>query len=172
MKRGLKITLIVITILVTVVNVPIIGGFFLPKSHVVTKTIHLPYDPENVWLFIMQPENFPNWRASVKKVDVVSTNPDGLTSWREYYKYCKPTMFQITEAVPYSSISLKTADLAAPFVGKWIIRTDEIEEGTLLTITEDTYIYNPIYRSVAHIRGRDTDINEFLADIKEGMKHQ
>lgn len=172
MKRALKITLIVITILVVIINIPIIGGLFLPKSHTVTKSIHLNYDIENVWIYITNVKQYPQWLHRVKKVEVVSTNPQGLTSWQEYYQYRKPTMFQIIESAPYSDLVIKIADKETPLLGKWTYHLKEEENGTLLTITETTEIYNPIYRSIAYLKGQDSNLNEYIKDLQEGMNHQ
>ncbi len=172
MNRALKIILIVVIIVVVIINIPVIGGLFLPKSHTVTKTIHLNYDIENVWVYITNVQQYPKWLHRVKKVEVVSTNPQGLTSWQEHYQYDKPTMFQIKESYPYSNLVIKTADLETPFTGKWIINLKEEENGTLLTITEQTEIYNPIYRSLAYMRGQDSNLDEYVTNLKDGMAHQ
>lgn len=172
MKRGLKITLIVVVIVITIVNIPIIGGLFLPKSHKITKTLFLNYDPENIWVYINDIEHYPKWRPSVKKVEIVSTNPAGLTSWQEYYHFNSRTMFQITESTPYSDMVIKTADRESYYSCKWNISIKEAENGTLLTIVEEGEIYNPLFRSIAKLKGIDKPLNEYLSDLKAGLSHQ
>jgi hypothetical protein len=172
MKRGLKITLIILIVLVVLINIPIIGGLFLPKSHKFTKTAFLKYDPENIWVYITNIEHYPNWRPAVKKVEVVSTNPAGLTSWMEYYRFNNRTMYQITEATPYSDLVIKTADKEAYSSCKWTVNIKEAENGTLLTITEEGEIYNPLFRSIAKIKGVDKPLTDYIGDLKNGLSHQ
>ncbi len=172
MKKGFKITLIILTIIVVIINIPIIGGLFLPKSHKVTKTMFVKYDPENVYLFITNVKEYPKWLHRVKKVEIVSTNPSGLTSWQEHYSYGKPMMYQIMEAAPYSDLTIKTANAEAYYVNTWKINIKEVENGTMLTITEDGDIYNPFFRTIAKLRGTDYSLNEYMADLKEALTHQ
>jgi ribosome-associated toxin RatA of RatAB toxin-antitoxin module len=172
MKRGLKITLIVTIIVITLINIPIIGGLFLPKSHKITKTLFLKYDPENIWVYITNVEHYPKWRPSVKKVEVVSTNPAGLTSWQEFYRFNRHTMFQVTEANPYTDLIIKTADKESYYYNKWSINIKEAENGSLLTITEEGEISNPLFRSIAKLKGVDQPLTEYINDLKTGLSHQ
>lgn len=173
MNKKVKKSLIGIVIfLVFLGALPLIASLFIEKEKTFQKKIEVPYDPENVWIFITHVENYPKWLPFIKEVQVITTNPQGLNSWREYYRSGRPVLFQVTEAEAYSYIEIKTADPLVYFRRTVKISIKETETGTSVEMKEDVIIPNPYYRFFEKIQSQKPYTEIFLNSLESALKSQ
>jgi hypothetical protein len=64
----------------------------------------------------------------------------------------------------------RIADRSLPFGGRWTFELSPAPGGTLLRITEDGEVYNPIFRFVSRfVFGHDRTINGYLEDLERHL---
>jgi len=74
-----------------------------------------------------------------------------------------------TESIPPKRLVSRIADTNLPFGGSWTYEiTDDIADRTVLTITEDGDVYNPIFRFASRfVMGQTATIDRYLADVEK-----
>jgi uncharacterized protein YndB with AHSA1/START domain len=140
--------LIAAAVLVTLVVVLVLIGSFLPRAHVVARSIQLGQPPEAVWQVITDFANVPTWHTALKRVERLSDN-NGHAVWRETYKGGPPIQLETVEIVPPHRLVRSIADEKGPFSGRWEFAVDEEAAGSRVTITEHGVIPNPLVRFIA-----------------------
>jgi hypothetical protein len=53
----------------------------------------------------------------------------------------------------------------APFGGRWIYELEAVPGGTRLTVTEEGWIRNPLFRAMGHAMGLDRTIKGYLRSL-------
>jgi uncharacterized protein YndB with AHSA1/START domain len=141
------IFIVTITLVGLVALVALIGAM-LPRDHVASVTARIAAKPADVWTTITTPVAFPEWRSDVKRVELLSSTPAGV-SWREHGRN-GAISFAIDAWEPPTRLVGRIADKGLPFGGSWEYRVEpDGESGSRVTITERGSIYNPIFRFVS-----------------------
>ena len=96
-------------------------GSFLPRSHTASRTLRLRRSPPEVWPVVTQMAS-----GSSVEVDVVESSPPHRLVTR-----VKPT--------------------ERHFGGTWTIAIASVADGSTLTITEDGWVANPIFRFISRL---------------------
>jgi uncharacterized protein YndB with AHSA1/START domain len=122
-------------------------GAFLPAGHSVTVARELAAPPEKIWDAITTVEDFPAWRPGVVRAE--SLEPiGGWPAWREEGPDGTLT-FAVAAVEPSRMLVTEIVDEGLPFGGRWTYVLEPTATGTRVTITEDGFVYNPIYRIVS-----------------------
>ena len=145
----MKWILIVAGVVAGLIALMAIIGSLMPKGHKASRSAVINTPPEVLWRTMTDCEAFPQWRDDVKTVEVL---PDrgGHRVWREDGKNGKMTLETI-EASPPSRLVLRIADPDLPFGGTWTYELQPSGGGSLVTITEDGEVYNPIFRFMGRV---------------------
>jgi uncharacterized protein YndB with AHSA1/START domain len=121
-----------------------------------------------VWDAITGIERFPTWRKDVKNVQSLP-DQDGRRMWSEDGSSGKLT-FVVERAEAPRLLVTRLADPTLPFGGTWTYELAAAGNGTLVRITEDGEIYNPLFRFMArYIFGHDRTIASYLAALGESL---
>lgn len=159
--RWVLITLVVIVALILAV---VAIGYALPVKHVATRKARLGQSPEKVFLAITDVKNFPAWRPSVKQIEVLPANGH-YARFREIGSDGS-ILFETDSVVPGKRLVNRIADPSLPFGGRWIYELTPEAGGTVITITEEGEVYNPIFRFGSRfIMGHTRTIDRYLADL-------
>jgi uncharacterized protein YndB with AHSA1/START domain len=142
--------MIALAILVGIFVLIVLIGSFLPRRHVVARTLKTARSPEEVWQVITDYEAVPTWHKDVK---AVARLPDrnGHPVWRETYKGNYPIQLEITEAVAPRRLVRAIADEKGPFSGCWEFDMVPEDGGCRVTLTERGDIANPFFRFMARL---------------------
>ena len=139
----MKWILIGIAVMAAVVAVIAAIGATLPRDHVASRSLALRRPAEEVWLAIMQAT-----AASGVPVDVVESDPPRR---------------QVT----------RVKDTERNFGGTWTITITPSPTGSTLTITEDGWVGNPIFRFVSrYIMGHHATMDGMLKDVAKKFGEQ
>jgi uncharacterized protein YndB with AHSA1/START domain len=122
-------------------------GSFLPVRHSVTVAREVAAPPAEVWDAITGVEDFPAWRPGVVRAERLEPI-GGWPAWREEGPDGTLT-FAVAAVEPGRMLVTEILDEGLPFGGRWTYTLEPTPEGTEVTITEDGYVYNPIYRIVS-----------------------
>lgn len=123
-------------VLIVLVAVIVLVGAALPRDHVASRSLALRRPAEEVWPVIMQAT-----AASGVPVDVVESDPPRR---------------QVT----------RVKDTEKNFGGTWTITITPSSGGSTLTITEDGWVANPIFRFVSrYVMGHHATMDGMLKDV-------
>jgi uncharacterized protein YndB with AHSA1/START domain len=150
--------------LVFIVVVVLLIGWSLPVAHRVTRDATYRATPAQVFSLITDAKSFPQWRPSVKQVEVLPA-VDGHPQFREIGKNGS-ILFQVDSAQSDQLLVTRIADPSLPFGGKWTYELTRRGDSTNLRITEDGEVYNPLFRFVSRfVIGHTATIDEYLGDV-------
>lgn len=140
-------------------------GATLPVSHTATASARVAATPEQVWTLITDVQRFPEWRpgvVSVRRLDAV----DGRMVWQEETATGVLT-FGVQEREPPRRLVARIMDEGLPFGGQWTYEVSADGDGSLLRITEDGEVYNPIFRFVSRfVLGHEATIRDYLSGVE------
>lgn len=143
-------------------------GSRLPLAHVASREARLPAPPDAVWRAITDVERYPTWRDGVSRVERL---PDraGKKTWVEHGSDGRITM-TVDRAEPPRLLVVRIADPDLPFGGTWTYDLSGDGEGSVLKITENGEIYNPLFRFVARfVLGYERTMSSYLASLEKSF---
>ena len=134
-----------------VVGIPLLLaaiGLLLAPGHVATRTARYARSPEQIWDVISDPVGAAAWRPELERVEL-RPPVDGRTSYVEHGKH-GAIPFVVEELTPPRRMVVRILDDKLPFGGRWIFTVTREGEGeSRLTITEDGFVKNPIFRTLS-----------------------
>lgn len=134
-------------------------GLVLPRGHVSSRRAHLARPREDVWRAIDDVERYPTWR---KGVTAVARDGRAFTETSSHGKI----RYEVVEAQAPGLRITRIADPKLPFGGRWIYELAEDRGGTRLTITEDGFITNPVFRTLSRtVFSTTATLERFLTDL-------
>jgi uncharacterized protein YndB with AHSA1/START domain len=148
-------------------------GALLPRTHVARRTLHVRRTPAEVWALITDIAGFPSWRSGVTHIDRLPDR-DGRARWVEHGS-SGDIPLQTIDAQPPERLVLRIDDPQLPFGGTWTYILRPAPDGATLTITEDGWVSNVIFRAVSRlVIGHHATIDVYLKNVaaKLGEKPQ
>ena len=141
-----------------------LGGLFLPRDHVASVRVHLEAGPSEVFATLANTDGYPGWRHEVERVERLAPL-DGKPSWREYTQH-GPVTYVLEMFVPGSRLVVAIDDDALPYGGRWVYVLEPVGGGTRLTLTEEGFVKNPLFRFLSHVVfGQTATMEAYLADL-------
>lgn len=138
-------------------------GFLLPVAHTARREQPLAAPPDVVWRVITDVGAFPSWRGDVTRVERMPDR-EGRTVWIE-----EGSAGRLPMAVEHSEPPRRLVtriEPGLPFGGTWTYEIAPAGAGSLLTITEDGEVYNPIFRFMSRfIFGHDGTLAAYMTAI-------
>jgi uncharacterized protein YndB with AHSA1/START domain len=165
----MKYALIVVGVIVAIVVIVAIIGWFQPVAHKASRERTFAASPDSLYAIIADAEKAPTWRRKLKSVEIVASD-SGKRSFREVGSD-GTILYVVEEAVPGKRYVTRIADKSLPFGGKWTFELTPSGTGTTLRITEDGEVYNPIFRFVSRfVMGHHATIETFLDDLSTKVR--
>lgn len=160
----MKWILLALGILVGLGVLVAILGTLIPREHVASRTVRLSRPPEEVWKAITDFAAHPSWRADLKTMERLPDR-DGHAVWREVRR-TGPMTLELVESQPPSRLVTRIADRNLPFGGSWTYEIRGSEGGSLVTISENGEIYNPVFRLMArYVFGYHATMDAYLTAL-------
>jgi hypothetical protein len=158
----MKWMFLLLAILVLPIVVVLITGMLLPRSHIATRSLQLHQPTDPVYALIAGP---PNWRPSIRSYEPVG-KIEGKPHWREIDVHNHAITYEEEESSPPLRRVTRIADRNLPFGGTWTYELQSTPDGTLLRITENGEVYNPLLRFVNRFfMGHTATIDRYLTDV-------
>jgi hypothetical protein len=151
---------IVLASLVGLVAVMAGIGLALPRNHVAARRATFAKSPEEVWRALTDLDAYPRWRRGVTVIERLSPT-----------EFCERSSqgvirFEIAEERPHELRITRIADPRLPFGGRWIYELAPAGDGTRLTITEDGFVTNPVFRFLARtVFSTAGTLEKFLTEL-------
>jgi uncharacterized protein YndB with AHSA1/START domain len=151
-------------IVALIVVLVLVAGSMLPIAHRVSREAIYRVPPADVYQLITNVSAFPEWRPTVKSVEVLPT-VNGHSQFREIGDNGS-ILYEIDSLAPDRLLVTRITDRSLPFGGKWTYELIPNGGSTTLRITEDGEVYNPIFRFVSRfIFGHSSTIDQYLGDV-------
>ena len=161
MKRGARIAAWSVGAVIALALLVFLVGLFLPVGHTVTVAREVAATPDEVWGVITGVEEFSAWRPGVARAERLEPI-GGWPAWREEGPDGTLT-FAVAAVEPGRMLVTEIVDEGLPFGGRWTYTLEPTPTGTQVTITEDGFVYNPIYRIVSRFWvGYETTADTYL----------
>jgi Polyketide cyclase / dehydrase and lipid transport len=155
----MKIVLTIVAVLVLAVLAVVGIGAMLPKRHVATRSASFRATPEALFALISGPQE---WRPDVQRSEMV---PDagGKVLMRESSKDGGTMLYEVVESTPPRSLTRRIATPNLPFSGSWTYTLEPRDGGTVVRITEDAEVYNPVFRFMSRfVMGQTKTMDAYL----------
>jgi hypothetical protein len=156
--------LIVAGSLIGLVVVVAAVGLALPRAHRVTSRLRLTQPPDSVWATIRDIGQVASWWPEVKKVERLE-DPGGQERWRESLSGDLALVLLIAEESPPTRLRTVIEDTGAPFGGEWIYQIFPDGGGSILQVTEEGWVSNPVFRVVSRVMGHHRTMDAYLTAL-------
>jgi hypothetical protein len=145
-----------------VAAIVVLIGAMLPKEHVASGKMLVRATPGELFSLIAGPSG---WRGV--KYELLTETP---LKWRETDAN-GAIVYERVETIAPTRIVNRIADPKLPFGGRWTYEIAPGGSGSVLTITENGEVYNPIFRFVSRfIMGHTATIEKYLRDLSAHYK--
>ncbi len=141
---------IVLVVLLGLLALVLSVAAFVPRKHAVSVRARYDQTPTVVWAVITDVDALPSWRSDVRSVERL---PDvhGRPAWIERSKHGALPLAVVEWDAPRKLVT-RIADDARKlsFGGTWTWHLREVPNGCELTITENGFISNSLFRVITH----------------------
>jgi hypothetical protein len=149
---------LVALVLAIILAISVIGSL-LPKRHVVSRSASYRATPEHLFSLIAGPQS---WRPDVLRWEAVP-DANGRELMRETTRKGETTVYEVLDRVPPASIKRRIATENLPYSGTWSYSLQHTGESTVVRITEDGQVYNPVFRFVSRfVLGHTRTMDAYL----------
>ena len=148
-----------LTVLLTLV------GTLIPRNHRATSRARLSQPPDLVWPVVRDLAGVARWWPDVKRVEAEPAEA-GVERWRQTFRTNFELPIRVVESEPPSRLkTVIEAGPGAPFGGSWTYDVAGVDGGTLVSITEDGWIGNPIFRLFSRVMGYHGTMDSYLGAL-------
>jgi hypothetical protein len=114
----------------------------LPKRHIVWRSASFHATPERLFFLIAGPQD---WRPDVLRCEAVH-DAGGRELMRETTRKNETITYEVLDRVPSKSLKRRIATEKLPYAGTWTYSLQPEGGITVVRITEDGEVYNPVFR--------------------------
>ena len=160
----MRYVLIAIGCLVALILIVVGIGYSLPVRHRASRAARYATSPSSIFTTIADVDHYPGWRSDVTRVELVP-NDSGPMRFREIGRN-GAILYEVERREPDRLLVTRIADPTLPFGGAWTYELTPSPDGTLLRITEDGEVRNPVFRFVSRfVLGQTATIDRYLTDL-------
>lgn len=139
-------------------------GTFLPRRHVVSRSILLDTPPDEVYRTIRDVGSAAAWRTGIDRVEILEP-VGGRPRFRETAGRDAVT-YQIERDDPPRAFVTRIVNTDLGYSGSWTYDVVQASSGTRVTITETGDVSNVLFRTIsALIIGHNRTIDAYLRDL-------
>lgn len=153
--------LIAAVVLVGVPAVLAVVGMFLPRGHVVRRSVRLRASPAAVWAVMSDLAAVPAWWPYLSKAERIEDR-DGLEVWLETRANRWSVPLVTVEATAERRMVRRLADAGLSFAGEWTYEIDSAEEGSVVRVTERGEVKSPVLRVFARAGDPRAALDSYL----------
>jgi Polyketide cyclase / dehydrase and lipid transport len=158
----MKLLIIVVGASAASILLVIVIGMLSPKAHTASRSAVFKSTPEQLFALIDGPQT---WRSNMKKYEPVSTS-DGRRQWRETDDHGRTITYEAVERRPPTLLKTRIVTADLPYSGMWTLNLEPMDGVTVLRITEQGEVYNPVFRFVSRfVIGQTRTIETYLRDL-------
>lgn len=142
------------------------AGLFLPREHRAARSLRLARTtPEQVWAVISEHGRDPEWRSDVKATTRLEDH-HGHAVWQDTFRNGQAMSYETLEAEPGRRLVRRILESGGPYGGTWTYELEAEGAGARLVLTEEGWISNPVFRTLARFAfGHHRTLEGYLRDL-------
>jgi len=157
----------IVGVLAALVALIVSVGYALPVQHVASRSASFRQSPEEIFTVLTDVARFAEWRSDVTSAEVLSATP---LRWQEHGSNGDITYIVDASSRPARLVT-RIDDRSLPFGGTWTYEVSAGTAGTLLTITENGEVYNPVFRVMSRfVFGHTATLDAYLAALQKRLQ--
>ncbi|MDB5010963.1 MAG: polyketide cyclase [Mucilaginibacter sp.] len=161
MKWVFLITGLIVSLLIIVGII----GYFLPEKHTASVRVIINAEPGKVWRKLMDFAAYPQWRKNLKSVEVISES-----EWVEIDQHNNRLPLKVTAIEPNKKLITLINSQHLAFGGSWEFDLQPTGNQTIVTITENGEVYNPIFRFVSKfMMGHTANVKQYAGYLEQSF---
>jgi hypothetical protein len=134
-------------------------GALLPKHHIASRSAAYRATPERLFSLIAGPQD---WRPDVARSEVLP-DPRGRELLRETTRDGKTITYEVLDRAAPTSLKRRIVNDNLPYSGTWTYSLQPEGELTIVRITEDGQVFNPVFRFVSRfVLGHTRTLDAYL----------
>ena len=106
----------------------------------------------------------PSWWPDVKAVERLEQS-EGKERWRETMSGDMRLVLRLEDIVPVTGMRSVIEDTGEPFGGEWLYAITPSGTGSVIEITEDGWVSNPVFRVVSRLIGHHRTLDSYLSAL-------
>lgn len=138
-------------------------GMFIPRDHAVSVRARFARTPSEIWSAITDFDAIPQWWPDVKSVER-KPDVDGRPAWIEHMRHGPLPLVVVEWEAPRKMVArVVDEERRMPFGGTWTWHLREIPGGCEVTISENGFVRNMLFRVIAHyVMGHTRTLESYL----------
>ena len=141
-------------------------GSTLPEKSTLISTKSFEATKNLIWAALLDIESYPLWKPGLKHIEMLGTNEDGLTKWREFYPLGKVITYEITEYIPKTLIEFQIIETNKAAEGVWIYKLSNYEERGVLQVKRFAIVKSKLERFIRrYIDAKYSETDYFLISL-------
>ena len=162
----MKWFLVIPGILVCLVLIIVIIGYLLPVKHTSSIQVSISASPAEIWARLTDFKDYPAWRSDVKSVNVRSS-----VEWVEVNGRGDNLPLKIITQDTGQRLVTQIQGQGLPFGGSWEYRLKSNGDSTIVTITENGEVYNPMFCFVSKfIMGHNASLKKYAGFLDKSFR--
>lgn len=163
-RRMITVLLGVLSLPLILFGVTLIGGAISPREHRAEESRVLSATPEQVYAAVTDVSSFVEWRTGLEGVELLVG--EGHQRWRERADGEQVTYEVAEQERPNRLVTRIADDADLPWGGTWTFTIAAEGDGSRVTIVEDGWVDNLVFRFFARfVFGYDSTIEQYLEDL-------
>ncbi len=161
----LKKMFIVFSVLMVLVAIVYVIGYFLPSQRTFIKTATLKSEIEEVFNLVTDIKKQPEWHKDVKEIQMIDS-----TTWTEVPYRGTPITFRTASKQPYTHFEIEIVE-PTNFKGYWVGTFTSVPNGTMVVFKEVVIIDQPILKVFSWLFvNLDKIMDEYLTQLKQKLE--
>jgi uncharacterized protein YndB with AHSA1/START domain len=152
--------------LAMIVAVVFVIGLALPKNHRAESRVTLEKPPEEVWTVVRNPAALVGTWSELKSARQVP-GAGSREVWEQNAGGFTMRLIIESSMPPRRLVTKIDADEKATFGGTWTYTLTPAGNGTTLSIVEDGYVNNPLFRVMMAVMGKHRTIDGYLKALAD-----
>lgn len=164
----MKTILIVLAAIAVLAVAAVIAGLLLPREHRAVSRVTVPRPIDTVWAVVSDPSAlFGTWSELTEAVRL--DDRDGRAVWRQKIDGWDMTLIVEDLVPPSRMVTLIDPVPGAAFGGRWIYQLAPSGDGTVVTVAEEGWIANPVFRLMANMTGLHRSLDQYLKALSRKL---
>jgi hypothetical protein len=162
----MKIVILLAGCLVLLIVAVVAIGLLLPRRHTASSSATFRATPEQIFALISGTQA---WRPEVAKFEIVSGS-GGRELQQETARNGETIVYEVSERVPPVSLKRRIASPGLPYSGTWTYSLESRDGITVVKITEDGEVSNPVFRFVSRfVLGHTRTMEQYLEALGKAI---
>lgn len=163
------IVILILGAIAGLILVVVVVGALLPAEHTASVTRQVAGTQEEVWAKLVNTEGQLAWRKDLKEIKMISEQPK---KWVEKMNMGDiPMVLEVADAPRRMVTKIDSESL--PFGGRWTFQLEPDGNATIVKITEDGVVRNPVFKFMSKfIFGHEATMKTYLSNLEASLNKE